>query len=196
MQLIVISNPTSIKGEASRITDMFEQGLNCFHLRKPTSTRKQMIELLEKIPVQWHSNIVIHSHYGLTEQFKLKGIHWPVHSRLNADPEDDLPVSTSFHHLEELMEANQAYTYCFLSPIYDSISKAGYTSKFTGKILQSALLKVPLSVIALGGITPDKIAECKALGFKGVATLGAIWQSEDPLKMFDEFQASIKVKHD
>lgn len=196
MKLIIISSPEFINKEATLITSMLEQGLNYFHLRKPSSTIQQMKELLKKIPDQWHSKIVIHSHYELMSHFNLKGIHWTARSRQSPDKEGGTPISTSFHNLEELQGADKAYEYCFLSPIYDSISKADYPSKFTKKVVQSALLKVPLKVIALGGITPDKITECSALGFEGVATLGAIWQSENPLKMFDEFQTRINVKHD
>ena len=36
----------------------------------------------------------------------------------------------------------------------------------------------------MGGIDEDKIETAKELGFSGVALLGAIWQSEQPVEKF------------
>ena len=93
-----------------------------------------------------------------------------------------------FHSLEELENHKEKYEYAFLSPIFDSISKVGYKSKFD---LQELKRKSPLllgegqgGVIALGGIDESKIEICRQLGFAGVAVLGAIWQSENPSEKF------------
>jgi hypothetical protein len=88
--------------------------------------------------------------------------------------------------------------YCFLSPVYDSISKAGYRSagflcdddgggdeggrragSGGGRRLAAALARAPLPVLALGGVAPGKLRELRAAGFAGAAVLGAVWQADE-----------------
>lgn len=66
--------------------------------------------------------------------------------------------------------------YLFLSPIFDSISKAGYRSAFSHEQLQRAADEgvIDRKVIALGGVTPERIPYLHSLGFGGVAMLGAL----------------------
>lgn len=71
--------------------------------------------------------------------------------------------------------------YCFLSPIFDSISKSGYRAAFDCSTLAAALATTLAArkVIALGGVTAGHLPELAGLGFKGAAFLGAIWQGTD-----------------
>jgi thiamine-phosphate pyrophosphorylase len=64
-----------------------------------------------------------------------------------------------------------------LSPVFDSISKAGYNSGFTYATLKEASKKgiIEGNVIALGGISTSNIASIVDMGFGGVAVLGAVW---------------------
>ena len=48
------------------------------------------------------------------------------------------------------------------------------------------LVKKP-SVFALGGIRKKKIKRLSEVGFDGVALLGSIWGSRDPLRALNEF---------
>lgn len=67
--------------------------------------------------------------------------------------------------------------YVFLSPIFDSISKSGYHSAFTLEVLQQAAAHniIDEKVVALGGVTPDKVKWLRQIGFGGAAMLGAVW---------------------
>ena len=68
--------------------------------------------------------------------------------------------------------------YVFLSPIFDSISKRGYRSQFSLTELQKAAAEgiIDSKVVALGGITKDKLPLLQSLHFGGAAMLGAIWE--------------------
>jgi len=74
--------------------------------------------------------------------------------------------------------------YCFLSPVYDSISKAGYRAagflapgEGRRRRLAAALGRSPVPVLALGGVGPGKLAELRDAGFAGAAVLGAVWRA-------------------
>jgi thiamine-phosphate pyrophosphorylase len=47
------------------------------------------------------------------------------------------------------------------------------------------------TVLALGGVTAGRLPQIRALGFDGVAVLGAVWQAEDPVAAFCELQDAV-----
>ena len=75
MKLIVITRPDFFPGEAEAITTLFYYGLEILHLRKPESDITEIESLLDKIPEEYHSRIVVHEHFQLVNRYHLKGIH-------------------------------------------------------------------------------------------------------------------------
>jgi hypothetical protein len=94
-------------------------------------------------------------------------------------------LSTTSISTHSVSEANNCSSqYCYISPIYPSISKKGYQNKnLLGAIKK--LQHIPENWVALGGITPENVAELKVIGFHNVAVLGAIWNHKNPLKAYD-----------
>jgi len=203
MQLIVISSSSKFEAEIPDVVKMFEEGLKIFHLRKPMFTQKQMKEYLEQIPSRYHKYIVLHSNYSLALKYPVKGIHLGRHHRKKKfktwfvlwmlkmiNPE--IHTSTSFHNLLSLLEDKRNYSYVFISPVFDSISKQGYRSAFSRDTLKATLKKTHHKVIALGGVNLTKIQDVKELGFDGMALLGALWSVDDnPVTVFKSIQNNI-----
>ena len=109
-------------------------------------------------------------------------------------------ISASFHTLHDLNENDFPYQYVFLSPVFDSISKPGYSAKFELKRLAEELKliknKNPFlpKVIALGGISAKNIIQVKEAGFSGAALLGAIWESANPVQAYQHIQSILQTK--
>lgn len=93
----------------------------------------------------------------------------------------DLQISTSFHVVNSLRHYNPLYRYVFLNPIFESISKLGHKSSFNESTLRESIAKSKYKVIALGGITADKLEEVVNFGFYGFGLLGIVWQGNDPI---------------
>ncbi len=185
MKLIIITLPHFFDGEARLINKFFSAGLEILHLRKPEASIIQMTNLLEQIEPEFHSRIVVHSHFDLTHHYNLKGIH--LNHRSPTPPERFVGnISTSCHSLEELSELSDRFDYLFLSPIFDSISKQGYKASFSPKILKESHIKgiINNKTIALGGICTDNISQVKGLGFGGVAILGDAWAHRDNIYQY------------
>ncbi len=192
--IIVISNPSTIKDEQTIIHQLFDEGLEIFHVRKKEYSEKEMRIFIEQIPYNYFKRIVLHSQFHLAEEYNLKGIHVPV----NFNREDaNGSKSISFHSLDEIEKCKKKFDYGFLSPVFDSISKAGYKSNFNfpelklflkNRIKSSNNRAEERHIIALGGIEEDKIDTIKELGFSGIALLGAIWQSKDPVEKFKKIK--------
>lgn len=176
---IVITQPTFFSGEAERIALMFQSGLQRMHVRKPESTADEVRALLGQIPEVYHHRIVIHEHFELLHEFRLGGIH--LNRRHPVAPSDwQGDVSISCHSLVELAEKKRLpFAYLSLSPIFDSISKAGYASAFTPETLRQAQQDgiIDERVMALGGICWENADEALSYGFGGVMVLGDAWRS-------------------
>ena len=93
-------------------------------------------------------------------------------------------IGRSCHSIEEVKNSTDV-DYCFLSPIYDSISKKGYTSHFSAEILTNACREgiITERVFALGGITPELLPQLQEWGFGGAVMLGYLWEEKSPEKM-------------
>lgn len=188
MKLIVISNPINIDNEHSILTSLFEAGLTYFHLRKPEFTAKELEEYIQAIPQQHRNKVVLHSHHPLAVEYGLKGIHFTYKNPYQGF--DNFPKemhrSASLHSLEEIENAAPLFQYLFISPVFDSISKVDYKTQIDKTALKMFLQKEDKTseIIALGGINSDTIAEAADMGFDGIALLGSIWMSAEPIESF------------
>ncbi len=188
---ILISASTLRDGEVSIVSDLFEIGLQRFHLRKPDSTASEVAAIIEKIPSCYHHRIVVHRFPELLKHYELGGYH-----HYSSEPIVNCSgtASRSIHSLEDLKHLDASLDYCFWGPIYESISKKGHSPKFPLPEIAAALYerkkkkgKKPL-IYALGGVRRRKIPELFNLGFDGITLLGSIWGKKDPVAAFEKYQ--------
>lgn len=175
MRLIAITKPDFYDGEAAFIKKLFESGFDIVHLRKPNSDIDNCRNILNELSSEERNKIIIHDYHELYEEFSLKGIH--INKNIVKYPEGYQGFKTrSCHSLEEVKLYKNDFDYVFLSPIFDSISKQGYKSAFTEDELRRASEEgiIDEKVVALGGVTYDKIPLLKDLGFGGAAMMGGI----------------------
>lgn len=203
-KLLVITPPKEIPCETEQVIKLFENGLKTLHLRKPGADADQIIQYLEQIPYEFHPRIVLHSHYFLNKTFHLKGIHLNsiqkedktlLNTALPAQDIRGIPqtISCSCHSIEEVETIHPIFNYAFLSPIFDSISKSGYTSTFSAEDLTHLPLAVKKRGIALGGCNERNMEKIKMMGFQGAAVLGAIWNCSSPIEAFINLKKVIQT---
>lgn len=176
---IIITLPHFFDGEAERIVQLLRRGdIDLIHLRKPQATCEELEALIRSIPEKLHQRLVLHDHHALALSYQLRGIH--LNSRTPFPPEGwKGQLSISCHSIEELAEKkHQPFTYLSLSPIFDSISKQGYRSAFTAEDIAKAHEGgiIDNRVMALGGVTFDKLQLVKQMGFGGSMILGDAWK--------------------
>lgn len=175
--MIVITAPGFIVDEADKINYLFEVGIKRLHMRKPDATSEEVGRLVAQIDERWYDRISVHYHFDVAEAFSLGGIH--LSGRTPEKPKGwSGIVSASCHTLQEVEQKKGELDYCFLSPIFDSISKVGYKSAFCIEELEVARDKglIDNKVVALGGVNEKNTGRVKELGFGDYAVLGAVWQ--------------------
>lgn len=180
MKLIAITSPGYIPGEEQRAIELLEKGFWRIHLRKPEAELTECCQWLDRIPYNYRQRIVIHQHSDLYQRYGLAGIHlnsrlkqWPSHYKGSR--------SCSCHSLQEVAECKPQMDYVLLSPIFDSISKQGYKAAFTSEQLEEAAQNglIDHRVVALGGVTLQRLPLLEHWHFGGAAMLGALWATDD-----------------
>ena len=192
MQLVVLSYPTFFTEEIPVLVQLFEAGLELFHLRKHEATRDELEQFIEAIPAKYYARIVVHQHYEMVDKYGLRGIHLNRHTTSDFRPQSGT-VSTSLHTLEEVKKITSPLDYAFLSPIFDSVSKKVYKSKFQDHLaLEQTVSNSKVPIYALGGMSTCRVAQVGSLGFKGSVVLGNIWE---PAALEQDVQTTLTNFH-
>lgn len=168
--------------EARHISEFLVSGaLDLIHYRKPFVSEEYAVRVIESLPRSLHSKLILHSHYNLLDNYDFGGYHFkpsasdfPDH--LKTPKGDTSIISRSCHSISDFQENTAIpFSYSFLSPIFDSISKEGYGAKFD--INDPDLLNNNriCPTIALGGVIPDFFEKLFNSKFAGAALLGYLW---------------------
>ena len=181
--LVVISSSDFIENESEIINELFASGLEFFHIRKPNIAKDKVCDLLDKINPKFHKNIALHQFHELAKDFGMNRLHFTSTEREKAKELDGNYIkSCSIHSVDEYNQLpNDVFDYCFLSPVFDSISKLNYKKQLfdLSKMDKTKTIKL----IALGGISAKNCHLTKKMGFDGVVVLGSIW-NEKPVESF------------
>ncbi|NII84229.1 MULTISPECIES: thiamine phosphate synthase [unclassified Pedobacter] len=187
MELIVIAKPTLFKEECHLVNQLFEAGLQVFHLRKDNADETGYRKIVEGISPEYHPRIALHHFHALANDYNIKRIHHTESFRKNLTtnilPKNHI-LSTSIHQLSAIDDI-APYHYSFFGPVFNSLSKPGYM----GVIPPDFHLNKPNSntkLIALGGIGLNQIDQVKKMNFDGVALLGCVWN--DPSQALTTFK--------
>ncbi|MCK9402513.1 MAG: thiamine phosphate synthase [Chitinophagaceae bacterium] len=191
--LFVVSNPTSVPGEAEIINALFDEGLEVFHLRKPGIAVTEINQLMERIQPEYHTRIALHQHHQLTKQYAIKRLHFTEMARTTTDEQTFIQLenagyhlSTSVHKADEYKNISSCFAYTFFGPVFNSISKQGYHATLPDGFVFPVLANHP-EVIAIGGIHAGNMQKVVQMNFRGIAVLGTIWQNPD--KSIEQFKA-------
>jgi thiamine-phosphate pyrophosphorylase len=191
MELIVISSPSPVSGEARLINQLFQAGMQRFHLRKPDSDYATIRKLLSEIGSSFQERIALHQFQEIAPDFGIKRLHYPEAARratplqtLQKQREAGFTLSTSIHQVSSF-KGLQHFDYTFYGPVFDSISKTGYTGKVPEDFIWSKADQ-QTRVIALGGVDARNLGKLRQRGFDGVAVLGTLWN--DPQHAVERFK--------
>jgi len=90
-------------------------------------------------------------------------------------------VGASVHSEAEAREAaTQGADFIVFGPVYDTASKRRYGPPQGLAALEAVARAVDRPVLAVGGLTPERVADVLAAGAAGVAVIGAIYAAARP----------------
>lgn len=196
MMLIVISNSRPLANEALLINRLFEAGMDLFHLRKPDASEKECKKLLDSIGSEHWNKIALHQQHVLAGDYGLVRLHIPALQRtagnllhLEKNKKDGMIYSTSIHSVKEYRNLPSFFSYTFLGPVFNSISKPGYKAKMHDISLLED--KRDIRLIGLCGVTAENCQQVFSMGFDGAAVSGTIWKSGQPIDEFSKIKKNV-----
>lgn len=194
--IVVIAPENDVPNEIEILNQLFQEGLEYYHFRKPHKDYTAHCDYLNLIDQEYHNRIVVHYHHELINEFNLKGIHFQEQERIdNIDNPGRYfknlnlfgkTISSSFHEPKDLEDCYFEFDYHLLSPVFSSLSKEGYAGRGFNV---TAINKI---IIGMGGVTAANLSAFDTLGFNGVGVLGGIWNSNTPIAVFKKMKQHFK----
>ncbi|WP_077401838.1 thiamine phosphate synthase [Cellulophaga omnivescoria] len=188
--IILIAPEKDIPNEIEILHQLFNAGLQYYHLRKPHKNIQEHKAYLNQIKPEYHNRIVVHYFHKLINSYNLKGIHFQEQKRRDTIDNPtryfkDLnmfgkTISSSFHDPEELNSCYFEFDYHLLSPVFNSISKKGYEGRGFN------VNHINKTIVGMGGVTAENLSKFNTLGYKGIGVLGGVWNSKNPLEAFKQ----------
>ena len=186
MRLVVVTPERIQLQQAALLPLVCKLPIQSLHIRMPGADLETYSAVLDILPDQARSKVVVHEQHSLAKQYKLKGLHLKDQNYPDNHSIFGHIISSSCHHLDQLRTVSKSLEYAFLSPVFDSISKSSYCAGFKHSDIEQALKNASCPIYALGGCSKDNVATISSLGFSGLACCGAIWNNPNPLNEIEK----------
>lgn len=186
-----LSEVAAIVKEASLAENDF------LHIREKNRTARELAQWVEELSqvIPLH-RIIIHDRADVAAATGCAGVQLAWHS---LPPDLALRVlrpgqrvGCSAHSLEEAETAEKmGATHLLFGHVYESGSKPGIPPRGVAA-LRELVRSVSVPVVAIGGITPERVGEVLETGCAGIAVLSGIFQAEHPGRAAREYRSAIR----
>jgi len=170
------------------IVEAVRGGVNLVQIREKALPTRDLLKLVESAvsaAAGTATRAVVNDRLDVALAAGAGGVHLgyrslPVGTVRGMVPGEFL-VGVSCHSLAEAVAAEQAKAdYILLGPIFETISKLAYGPPLGLEKLREVATRVKLPILALGGITVDRVKPCLEAGATGIAGI-SIFQSAPSL---------------
>ncbi|OAB39999.1 thiamine phosphate synthase [Paenibacillus macquariensis subsp. defensor] len=195
-ELHVISNGQSELERFARIALLIHPYVTAFHLREKSCHANELwlAVLALKAGGVPLSKVIINDRVDVASAAGVGGIQLSYRSlevQVVKRVFPGLRVGRSVHDVQEAREmCKQGADYLVYGHIFPTNSKSGQQPRGT-KVLEELVKKVPIPVIAIGGIKPENVHQIVATGAAGIAILSGITESNNPLKSVKEYREAL-----
>jgi len=147
-----------------------------------SAERLELVEKIVRLAEPYKAKVLVNTDLKAAEI--AHGVHLPqgqscTNARKALGP--DKIIGVSAHTAGEAGAAASAGAdYVTISPIFPTRSKPGYGPPLYLDGLKRIAQRVPIPVIALGGVTAATALSCRRAGAAGVAVMGTIMRASDP----------------
>lgn len=196
--VIVVTNRVICKGDFfERLEEIVCVKPDAVILReKSLSTTEYQLfaEKCKKICDKYNVDLIANTFISPAREAGIKKIQLPMAEFLRRQDElkDFEEIGVSVHSLNEAILAEKlGANFLIAGHIYMTPSKPGMPSRGV-EFIESICKEVSVPVMAIGGITPERIAEVKKAGAKGVCVMTPLMTCENPRRLTLEYKMPIK----
>lgn len=132
----------------------------------------------------------INPYPALAEWCEADAIHLPEHAPPYLPP-TPMWLGRSAHSVESAQRAAaEGCHYLLVGTMYPTASHPGKPPEGI-PLLRAVHAAVPLPLIAVGGITPERVSECLEAGARGVAVISGIADAPNPAEAARQYAAAV-----
>ena len=143
----------------------------CRRLREPTRERGALLIVNDRADVALAvgADAIQRTHRSLAV------------AEIRAIVDKRLRIGASTHAPEEAVAAEaEGADWIVFGPVYDTPSKRRYGAPQGLRALEAVVAAVRIPVIAIGGITPERVPEVRRAGAHGIAAISALLTADSP----------------
>ena len=168
------------------LEEALQSGVRAIQLREKNMHPKDLLALaleVNSMTQRYNAKLLVNDRADIAIMAGADGVHLTEASVKVSDVKNKFPnliVGVSTHSIEEARLADrQSADFITFSPIYETPSKSNYGPPQGLAPLRQVTQSVHLPVLALGGITLNRVPECLEHGAFGVSVISDIWDSTD-----------------
>jgi len=177
-------------------------GARCLQVRAKDLSSGALLALCEAVVTvarPYDATVVVNDRPDLARMSGASGVHVgqddlpPVEARRIVG--DDAVVGFSTHDRHQIDgAAHEPISYVAVGPVFDTATKdTGYTARGLELVSDAARRAPGRPVVAIGGITLDRVPAVVAAGASGVAVIGDLLVGGDPAARVAAFVAALEA---
>ena len=202
-RLLLVTDRTQAGGRSlpSLIRQAVSAGLPAVQLRERDLSTRELLPLVQEIQsiTMPHAvPLIVNDRVDLMTALNLDGVH------LRSDSLPPPPVrhligtrrliGVSTHSVDDVRRANQGGAdYVVFGPIFETPSKRSYGPPLGLDLLADVCLRSSIPVLAIGGITCERVRDVRRAGAHGVAVIGALLTRHDIGEAVREFRDALEM---
>jgi thiamine-phosphate pyrophosphorylase len=151
------------------------------HARLPGGDGARILELAQRLAHGSGGAVFVNDRVDVALVAGARGVHLPANGLPTRAARrllgSDQILGRSAHSADEARKAfDDGADYVFLGPIWETSSHPGQRPLGLNVLRGFS----SLCVVAIGGVTAERAAECRDAGAWGVAAISALWNAKDP----------------
>jgi len=185
---------------AAVIRETVRAGVDIVQIREKDLTSQELITLVEEAlsatrePGMGGARVVVNDRVDVALAGGADGAHLAAHSMPVQVVRRFVPraflLGVSCHSLGEAIEAESGGAdYLVLGPVFETPSKLGYGPPLGLEKLRDITSRIRIPVLALGGITVERVRPCLEVGASGIAGIRIFQDCESVQERVRELRA-------
>lgn len=201
LHLVTDDHVLSAPGFLETATDLLRAGgaRIALHLRAPRLSGRALWETVSRLsPVarEAGARLLVNDRVDVALAGGTDGVHLGERSMPAPDARrllgPDPWIGLSVHSAADAIAAAETADFLIAGTVYETGSHPGRPGRGPGWLRD--LRQLPVPVIGIGGISPDRVPEVRAAGAAGVAVLSGVWSAADPRAALDDYMAALEVE--
>ncbi len=176
-------------------------GVRAVQLRERDLTTRELLALaqsLRTLTATYHAALLINDRVDVAIACEADGVHLPADSFAVSDARDLLGarclIGVSTHDPGEIAAAGKAGAdFAVFGPVFETPSKRAYGPPVGLSALGRATASARIPVLAIGGLSSERVHEVAARGAAGIAVIRAILAADDPARATSDLLTAVRA---